>query len=373
MGLSTLVELSNHFGADPDWVLAGGGNTSFKDSDHLYIKASGTQLATITADGFAKMDRSKLAAVWDKSYPTETAARERQALADLMDARMPGEEQKRPSVETLMHDLFPYAYVLHTHPARINGLTCGKDGKPRCLEIFPDALWIPIVNPGYVLATVIRDAADTYAKARGEFPAVVFLENHGLVVAGDDPDATKRAKENVMETVKRHLEREPDLSESGASVPDSIIQPIAEAFRDATGESWHFEPVTSREVMRLVESEERFHPVSGPFSPDHVVYSGHKPLFVTKDHVVSGFPSVLDAYQRNENTLPKTVAIEGVGALGCGSTQKLARSARALFIDAVKIAAYSESFGGPQFLPPDQIDFIRGWEVEKYRERVSRE
>jgi hypothetical protein len=37
----------------------------------------------------------------------------------------------------------------------------------------------------------------------------------------------------------------------------------------------------------------------------------------------------------------------------------------------VKVAVYTESFGGPLFMPPDQIAFINNWEVERYRSKVS--
>ena len=50
MSIETLVQFSNHYGADARFVLAGGGNTSYKNEEHLYIKGSGTSLATITAD-----------------------------------------------------------------------------------------------------------------------------------------------------------------------------------------------------------------------------------------------------------------------------------------------------------------------------------
>lgn len=372
MGLATLVELSNFFGSDPDWVLAGGGNTSFKDAESLYIKASGTTLATIDPDGFVRMDRRKLAGIWEKEYPADTDEREKQALADLMDARSPGEEQKRPSVETLMHDLFPYSYVLHTHPSRINGLTCGRNGKEKCLEIFPDALWIPIVNPGYVLATVLRRAADVYTHGKGVFPTVVFLQNHGLVVAGSDPEETKAEKLHVMQAIRDHLHREPDLSQTGGDRPERAIERVASAYKDLTGEEWTFDFVSNREIVRFAQDRDSFEPLSGPFSPDHVVYCGHKPLFVAEDELGPGFTDVLSAYQKQEQTLPKAIVLQGTGALGCGPTEKLARNARMLFVDAAKIAVYTESFGGPQFLPPEQIAFIRGWEVEKYRERVSR-
>ena len=50
MDLSTLVKMSNTYGSNPAYVLAGGGNTSVKDDTTLYVKGSGTQLATIKAD-----------------------------------------------------------------------------------------------------------------------------------------------------------------------------------------------------------------------------------------------------------------------------------------------------------------------------------
>jgi O-antigen ligase len=60
MALDKIVAISNEYGSNPDYVLAGGGNTSYKDEEFLYIKGSGTTLATITADGFVKMNRKKL-------------------------------------------------------------------------------------------------------------------------------------------------------------------------------------------------------------------------------------------------------------------------------------------------------------------------
>ncbi len=45
--LDALVEMSHAYGADPELVLAGGGNTSVKFDDHLLVKGSGTALADI--------------------------------------------------------------------------------------------------------------------------------------------------------------------------------------------------------------------------------------------------------------------------------------------------------------------------------------
>ena len=58
--LDVIVKLSRFFGSDPSMVLAGGGNTSCKIADFLFVKGSGTALATMARDGFVRMDRKKL-------------------------------------------------------------------------------------------------------------------------------------------------------------------------------------------------------------------------------------------------------------------------------------------------------------------------
>ena len=73
MGLNTLLEISHQYGSDPRFVLAGGGNTSFKDGDILYIKSSGVSLADITAEQFVKMSRPSLTHMWNTKYSENDA------------------------------------------------------------------------------------------------------------------------------------------------------------------------------------------------------------------------------------------------------------------------------------------------------------
>ena len=60
MSMNALLNMTHKYGADADYVLAGGGNTSFKTDSVLYIKGSGSSLATIREDQFVKMDRALL-------------------------------------------------------------------------------------------------------------------------------------------------------------------------------------------------------------------------------------------------------------------------------------------------------------------------
>ena len=48
MELSTLVKMSNTYGSNPAYVLAGGGNTSVKDDTTLYVRSKQKNLSKWT-------------------------------------------------------------------------------------------------------------------------------------------------------------------------------------------------------------------------------------------------------------------------------------------------------------------------------------
>ena len=366
--LSALVALSRLFGQDPDWVLAGGGNTSYKEGGLLHVKASGTSLATIGEAGFCSMDRARLDAMWSASYPTDSDAREAAALADLMAARSPG-EAKRPSVETLMHGLFPQAYVVHTHPAAINGVTCARGGKAAFDRMFGDeGVWVPFVDPGYTLARTVRAAVDEFrARKGGAHPAIMFMQNHGLLVAGGSPAEVQALSARVMATVASELKRRPDLA---ARPADALI--LAEAavkLASLAGEGASVRFRADAETLARSTSRAAFAPLSSSFTPDHIVYAGHE--FLLAEAGVQGLPAACAAFAARNGYPPRIVVVPGLGAFSCAATASAADTALLLFTDACKVAACTESFGGPLHMAKERIDFIRSWEVEKYRSSVS--
>jgi len=189
MSVEKLVELSRFYGSNPEYVLAGGGNTSWKDEKTLYVKASGFSLADAAAGSFVQMDRKALALILKKTYPQSSAERESEVLSDMMAARKPGEEQKRPSVEAVLHDIIPFSFVIHLHPALVNGLTCSMQGEEAVREIFAkDAIWVPSINPGYVLSRAVKKAIDDYSVEYNKQTEIIFLQNHGIFVGADNSD-----------------------------------------------------------------------------------------------------------------------------------------------------------------------------------------
>jgi rhamnose utilization protein RhaD (predicted bifunctional aldolase and dehydrogenase) len=369
MSIEALAEISRYYGANPDYVLAGGGNTSWKDEDTLYVKGSGISLAGVVPDSFVKMDRKALARIWEKSYPKVSVERESAVLADMIAARKAGEEQKRPSVEALLHDLLPFAFVVHLHPALVNGLTCSQQGEAAMKKIFGDgAIWIPSTNPGYILAKLVKMAMDDYRAKHGKPAATIFLQNHGVFAGADSVEGIKELYGEIMSTIGAVIQRKPNFSgekrESGGAAVSEITCTLSELAGGSVAFLW------DHEIAALVKDRSSFTPISSVFTPDHIVYAGSDPLF-TEAKTAAGIREAWKNHVQKIGRNPKIIAVQGLGVFGAAATEKAAGLALELFRDAVKVAIYAESFGGPRFMTADQIEFINNWEVERFRSGVS--
>jgi rhamnose utilization protein RhaD (predicted bifunctional aldolase and dehydrogenase) len=372
MSLEALAEISRYYGKKSDYVLAGGGNTSWKDKSTLYVKGSGISLAEAVPDSFVKMNRKALAMIWEKQYPESSDERESAVLADLMAARKAGEEKKRPSVETLLHDILPFAFVVHLHPALVNGLTCSQRGEKAAEEIFgKDAVWIAPANPGYVLSKIVKTAIDEYKSKNGKSAAVIFLQNHGVFVGDNSAEGIKEIYVEIMSKIGERIKRRPDFSKKYSWLRNPQIAPqicdiiiTLPRFAGSAVFMWN------REIAKLVKDHASFAPVSSAFTPDHIVYAGSDPLFV-EENTSAGVRDTWEKFVDKTGRKPKIVAVQGLGVFGVGASEKTASLALELFRDAIKVAVYSQSFGGPLFMTKDKIDFINNWEVERYRAKVS--
>jgi NAD(P)-dependent dehydrogenase (short-subunit alcohol dehydrogenase family)/rhamnose utilization protein RhaD (predicted bifunctional aldolase and dehydrogenase) len=375
--LKELIRISRFYGGDPEFVLAGGGNTSFKTGDYLFVKASGVALAQIGEEGFVRMRRDRLARMWERSYPGDPDAREAGVLADLLAARDSGEEEKRPSVETPLHDFFSQAYVVHTHPTVVNGLTCSKQGQRFARELFGDrVLWVPTINPGYILAAAVRAAVLEYRQRRGHSPDILLFQNHGLCIAGESFEEIRSKTDYVTQTIAEQIQERPDFSP--VDFDRRRAARLAPALRmllmgESTGSILTFH--TDRTIASFLKNAGAYAALSTSVSPDHIVYCNHETLFIpAKASVEEQYALLTDgiaAYRKRNGFPPKIVGVQGLGTFAWGPTKRNADIAMAVFQDAVKVAVYARSFGGISSLPPDQVEFIKNWEVEAFRKRVA--
>ena len=361
--LAALAAMSNKYGANPEYVLAGGGNTSFKSADRLWIKGSGTALATIKPEDFVVLERDLLAQMWTADYPAEEAAREAAVLQDMMDARIKG-ETRRPSVETLLHDLFPQQYILHVHPALVNGITCSVEGEAAMKRLFPNAVWVDACKPGYILALECKEKMDAYKAATGKDCNLLFLQNHGIFFAGETTEELDALAEGTMAALTAAVTYVPQMEEMEYDIEKVVaISPILRALY---GEN---QPAT---VKFTVNPEVlAYDPTTESLSPDHIVYAKAKQLILPANVDGDGIKAAFDAFVAENGYKPKIAFVKDLGMFSIGLNMKEAVTAQTVMLDAIKVVAYTKSFGGVSAMPAFLIDFIVNWEVESYRSKVS--
>lgn len=361
--LKALAAMSNRYGSDSRYVLAGGGNTSYKSADRLWVKGSGTALATIRPEDFVVLERPLLDLMWTAQYPADEEQREAAVLSDMMNARIRG-ENRRPSVETLLHNLFPQQYILHVHPTIVNGITCSCEGEKAMLRLFPDAVWVDACKPGYILSLECKRVMDAYKAEKGKDVQVLFLQNHGIFFAADTTAEIDALAEGVMNTLENAVVRKPELEECGYDLQK--VTAIAPVLRALYGEN---KPA----IVKFAACPEilRYDPATKSLSPDHIVYAKAKQLVLPADVEQDQIKVLFDAFVEENGYKPKIVFAQGLGMFSCGMTVQEAMTAREVMLDAIKVVCYAESFGGVSVMPDFLIDFIVNWEVESYRSKVS--
>ena len=356
MSLKTITELSRSYGADSRFVLAGGGNTSYKDEQFLYVKPSGIRLADIRETDFVKMDRTDIRKCFElRDFASQD---EREAIVKKMMAfAVCPESSGRPSVEAPLHEILPGKFVVHLHPALVNGMTCGKNGKAKCAELFPESLWVDYIDPGFVLAKTVFDANNRYKEQHGKAASVIFLQNHGVFVGGDSEAEIHAAYDNIMDTLENYYASQGVATEiKSGSLDMQTVMETAPALRTLLGDAT---PVA-------VTSLPPFEPGKGPLTPDHIVYAKS---FALSSDVVNA--DKINKFQSTHGYKPMVVSVPGKAIFCAGATLNDALNVATLAKDASLVQQLTEAFGGVNYLSDAAREFIENWEVESYRKKVA--
>lgn len=347
--LKTIVELSHEFGT-VDYVKGGGGNTSVKNATTLWVKPSGTTLGGLTEKTFVAMNRAKINELYAVETPKESAARE-ELVKNMMAASVEN-DAGRPSVEAPLHNVFEAKFVVHTHPFSVNGMTCAKNGEAACEAMFPDALWVEYIDPGYTLCMEVRKRIQAYKRAYGKEPALLFLKNHGVFIAADTADEIRALYRRVMSAL--------DTAYRKAGIFQTLE--ISSAPADSETEA-KIKGLFGADAA-FITSSGMFPVAPGPITPDHLVYAKAFPF--------TG-PLTADAaakYKTARGYAPKVV-VAGKRVYGIGTSQKNADLALELAQDGALVMKLADAFGGIEYMSDAAREFIENWEVESYRQKQA--
>jgi rhamnulose-1-phosphate aldolase/alcohol dehydrogenase len=407
-GLSVLEGLayrSNLLGADRALANQGGGNTSAKErtTDHLgrevrvlWVKGSGTDLATITPLGFSGLRLDELLPLRERDAMDDAS------MVDYLLQCAVRPNQPRPSIETLLHAFIPAEHVDHTHPDAIIALTSTPKGRDLAEETFgSEAVWLDYQRPGFDMSRRIGLLLEENSGARA-----VLLERHGLVTWGSTGEESYHATLEFVGRAALAIERAakgrfglggPKVAELRESDEQSSL--LAGALPALRGALLDDADGVVLEVDRspaavAFASSVRAPDVSqiGAPCPDHLISTKHRPLVVDfdpeiddaavlRDRLRTGVETYSawyrDYYERNlddetrqfpiDPAGPRVVLVPGIGIVTAGSDAGRARMARDLYHRAIAVQDAADALGGFRSLSESEAFAIEYWPLERYK------
>ena len=374
--IKDLIEISRFYGDDKNFVIAGGGNTSFKDDQTIWIKASGQHLSDLTEEELVALNREKLQAISSKKYPDDPLTRESQVKDDLYKSIIDPSKNRRPSVETSLHEMIRYRFVVHLHPTLVNGVLCSRNAKSIIFNYFGDkALFILYTDPGYTLFKRVEEDVMSYREKYQSDPKIIFLENHGVFAAADSTSEIREIYKEMIAAIEKHLV---PLPESEELPYNPLLHKVLPAIR----------MLLSNEKTKVIRyrhntlisgyygNQQEFHKISLPLIPDIIVYCKTHFIYIeqslTAQKIIDSFRNQLPRFVNEYGYLPRVVVIKDMGLLAIEDTCSEAETVLDLYEDLMRISHYALQCGGIKLLTPEQVGFIDKWEAESYRRKITK-
>lgn len=373
--IKELIEVSRFYGSKSDFVIAGGGNTSYKDDEKIYVKASGVSLATIDENGFAVLDRKAMQTITEKTYSNDAMERENQIKHDLLNARLHPEMGLRPSVEASLHNLIAFRFVVHTHSTKVNGLMCGIHAEKLTRELFGDeVVFVPYVDPGYILFKEVETRITAYRTKTGKEPQIIMLQNHGIFVAANSVSEIHSIYNKVIAKLDAFMGEVPKVEPLPIDTSIVKIVPAIRMMLSVNGLKT-VKVINNSLIERFLNSEKEYLKIALPFIPDGIVYCNSTFIYAEYlgdvDVLLQDLSVKIQDYIQTQPKEPKIIFIKGIGCLLSSDHAQGVKTLEEVIMDTCMVSLYSEKFGGQSPMTPQQVQFIDTWEVEQYRSAVA--
>lgn len=379
--LLQLIKISRTVGTDSSLIQGGGGNTSVKTEDGrgMYIKASGTALRDMSKrKGWRRLHLDPVLSIMkDESISRlGTQAREMEVVRRLLLACDDGVVgSARPSVEAHLH-AFLDKCVIHLHPAAVLAYACARNGRAEFEKLFKressPPVWVPYVDPGFVLGKKITRVVHTYQEKLGRKPGVLFLQKHGLLISADSPDAALALLRKVINRCTGKL-RQPKALRTrpiNRKVIVATTRRIRRAFYEAAGQYTTVSYFCDDAIVwfwQQKDAERMLRP--GALTPDELLYANGPAMWVGSCDLEK--IAIKLARQIKKGGKPSVAfLVKGVGLFVAG-TKKIAPAIRDIVASSFFIRANASRLGGVLTLNKRERDFIVQWESEAFRKKLA--
>ncbi len=401
-----LLSRSNRLGADPRNTNYAGGNASAKGTatdpvtgqpvDLLWVKGSGGDLGTLTAEGLAVLRLDRLRALAG-AYPGVDREDEMVAAFDYCAF---GKGGAAPSIDTAMHGLTEAAHVDHLHPDAGIAFATAADGEALTRECFGERVaWVPWRRPGFQLGLDIAAIQRDRPEAIG-----VILGGHGITAWGDTSDECEQHSLEIIGTAQRYLDTHgsaepfgpvtggyeplPEAERRGrAAALAPVLRGLAATDRRQVG---HFTDHPA--VLDFLAREK--HPALaalGTSCPDHFLRTKVRPTVADLppdaplDAVTGRLRELHEQYRTDYRAYyqryatadsppmrgadPAIVLVPGTGMFSFGADKQTARVAGEFYLNAINVMRGAEAISTYRPIPESEKFRIEYWELEEAKLR----
>jgi rhamnulose-1-phosphate aldolase/alcohol dehydrogenase len=402
--VQALLRRSNRLGADPRNTNYAGGNASAKatatdpvtgaDVDLLYVKGSGGDLGTLTAEGLAVLRLDRLRALTGV-YPG--VEREDEMVA-AFDYCLHGKGGAAPSIDTAMHGLVERPHVDHLHPDAGIAFATAADGPELTRRCFGDrVVWVPWRRPGFQLGLDIAAVQQSNPQAIG-----VILGGHGITAWGATSDECEANSLEIINTAQAFLDEHGGPDPFGEVVVETLAPAdravlaarIAPAVRGLVSTDrprvGHF--IDSAGVLDFL-ARERLQELAakGTSCPDHFLRTKVRPLVLDVppttplEQLLGRLKELHDEYRADYRAYyerhadadsppmrgadPAIVLVPGVGMFSFGADKQTARVAGEFYVNAINVMHGAESVSTYAPIEEREKFRIEYWALEEAKLR----
>jgi rhamnose utilization protein RhaD (predicted bifunctional aldolase and dehydrogenase) len=367
--LELRVYTSNILGVDQDLVLHGGGNTSVKIDNTLYVKGSGWDLANIQKEGFAPVDLEALQkmATLPHLSDSDMVAQQKAAMKD--------KNAPNPSIEAILHAIIPFKFVDHTHADAVVTISNSKQGKELIEKLFPDFLIVPYIMPGFILAKKVYELTKEgfdWDKCKG-----IILHNHGIFTFDDDG---KKSYDKMIEAV-RVAE---DFLATSAKLPQEHKKPtksydlekLKAVLQKHKGDSVVMQLNQSNTALHYASQEPLEQKVTrGVLTPEHIIRTKRTPLVIQNDDFENSmqkykeqYIAYFNRYAKDEVMLsptPNYIVLKDFGVIALGKNEKEANIVADIVAHTMKAVLQADQLGGYVSISEADSFAMEYWELEQ--------
>ncbi|WP_097986513.1 bifunctional aldolase/short-chain dehydrogenase [Streptomyces sp. f150] len=403
---AALLARSHRLGSDPRNTNYAGGNASAKgiapdpvtgdDVELMWVKGSGGDLGTLTAEGLAVLRLDRLRALRGV-YAGEEREDEMVAAFDYC---LHGTGGAAPSIDTAMHGLVDAPHVDHLHPDSGIALACAADGEKLTADCFGDTVaWVPWRRPGFQLGLDIAAVKAANPEAIG-----CVLGGHGITAWGTTSEECEANALRIIRTAEtflaEHGRPEPfgPVTEGYEALPEgdrraraAALAPYVRALASRDhAQVGHFDD--SEAVLDFLARAE--HPrlaALGTSCPDHFLRTKVRPLVldlpptVELTEAIGRLDELHTAYREEyaayytrhaepgsppmRGADPAIVLIPGVGMFSFGKDKQTARVAGEFYLNAINVMRGAEAVSSYAPIEESEKFRIEYWALEEAKLR----